>query len=304
MASGSLLALFDDIATLLDDISVLSKVAVKKTSGILGDDLAVNAEQVSGVRAARELPVVWAVAKGSFKNKFIIVPVVLTLSVLMPWLITPVLMVGGIYLCFEGAEKVWRSWKHRGSKEHHELQAMMDERTGDLVAYEKEKIKGAIRTDFILSIEIIVIALGSVQDAPFVKQCIAVSVVALAITVFVYGLVALIVKLDDMGLYLLKLKNAISFLGRFLLWLAPTLMKLLAIVGTAAMFLVGGGILTHGIEHYLGEAYAIAHLIHLDSSLLNDLMHILANALFGLVVGGIAVFAASFLHESDPVSQD
>ena len=214
MAAGSLLALLDDIATILDDVSVMTKVAAKKTAGVLGDDLALNAEQVSGVRAEREIPVVWAVAKGSFINKLILVPVALTLSYFIPWLIPPLLMLGGLFLCFEGFEKVAHKFLHNDEeiKAHaqHHIQAVADTNV-DLVAMEKDKIKGAIRTDFILSAEIIVIALGTVAGAAFLKQVIVVSIIAIAITVFVYGLVAGIVKLDDLGLHLMQKRR-----GQFL----------------------------------------------------------------------------------------
>ncbi len=299
MAAGSLLALFDDIATLLDDISAMSKVAAQKTAGILGDDLAVNAEKVSGVRAQRELPVVWAVTKGSLLNKLIIVPAVLIVSVLLPWLITPVLMVGGIYLCFEGAEKIWHTYKHRAATQHTETRAMLHTQHSDLVALEKDKIKGAIRTDFILSLEIIVIALSAVADAPFVKQCLVVSIVALGVTVVVYGLVAIIVKIDDLGLYLLKFNTLAKAIGRFLLWLAPALMKTLSIVGTAAMFLVGGGILTHAIEHYLPRLISLSSETYSAYSWINGLAHIGINAAVGLIVGAIALYLFNLIKTQE-----
>jgi predicted DNA repair protein MutK len=260
MAGTSLLTLLDDIATLLDDVAILSKTALKKTSGVLGDDLALNAEQVSGVKADRELPVVWAVAKGSFINKLILVPAALLISAFIPWLITPLLMIGGAYLCYEGAEKVLHRLLH---KEHHdkhkeELKRAFEDPEVDLAAYEANKIKGAIRTDFILSAEIIVIALGTVQTAPFAKQSLVVTTIAFAITVFVYGLVAGIVKLDDAGLHLIKQQGDALFsrlkrrVGSLLLWFAPNLMRTLTFVGTLAMFLVGGGIIIHGF-HFLTD---------------------------------------------------
>ncbi|MBQ0760991.1 MAG: DUF808 domain-containing protein [Zhongshania sp.] len=294
MAAGSLLALFDDIATLLDDISVMSKVAVKKTAGVLGDDLAVNAEQVGNVRAERELPVVWAVAKGSLLNKVIIVPIVLLASLFMPWLITPVLMVGGLYLCFEGAEKVWHAISHRNTKDHSQAKALAGNSSADLLAMEKERVKGAIRTDFILSLEIIVIALSTVQEAPFAKQVLVLSIVAVSITLAVYGLVALIVKIDDLGLYLLKSSTAaIKSIGGFLLWLAPALMKTLTVVGTLAMFLVGGGILTHGVDHYIELGFALSHIHAFSGGLANALAQNLFNGVIGLVAGAILVMVVA-----------
>ena len=254
MAGASLLALLDDIATVLDDVAVMTKVAAKKTAGVLGDDLALNAQQVAGVRAERELPVVWAVAMGSFRNKFILVPAALALSAFLPGLITPLLMLGGAYLCYEGFEKLAHKFLHTRGNEaqaHGEtLHALADPQV-DLVAFERDKIKGAIRTDFILSAEIIVIALGTVQDAAFVTQVAVVAGIALVMTVGVYGLVAGIVKLDDAGLWLVNRGGGqgglLALLGRGLLNVAPYLMKTLSVVGTVAMFLVGGGILLHGL---------------------------------------------------------
>jgi len=252
LAVGSLFALLDDIATLLDDVFFMTKVAAKQTAGVLGDDLALNAEQVSGVKAERELPVVWAVAKGSLRNKLILVPAALALSAFAPWAVTPLLMIGGAYLCYEGFEKIIHPLLHPPTPEDHahhqqEIQALIDPDI-DLVAFEQDKIQGAIRTDFVLSAEIIVIALGTVQDASFPVQAAVVAGIALLMTVFVYGLVAGIVRLDDAGLYLIRSRRRSSqWLGRLILRLAPLLMKFLSLVGTAAMFLVGGGILTHGL---------------------------------------------------------
>jgi len=256
MAATSLLALLDDIASVLDDVAAMSKIATRKTVGLLGDDLALNAEQVSGVRAERELPVVWAVAKGSLLNKLILVPAALGISAVAPWFIGPVLMLGGAYLCYEGFEKVAHKFleTEEGDLAHRQalIQAVADPKV-DLVAFEKNKIKGAIRTDFILSAEIIVIALGSVADADFLTRALVVSFIALLMTVGVYIMVAGIVKLDDAGLYFLK-NTEQSLLGRFkrrvgrrILIMAPVLMKTLSVVGTIAMFLVGGGILVHGL---------------------------------------------------------
>ncbi|WP_443631847.1 DUF808 domain-containing protein [Candidatus Njordibacter sp. Uisw_056] len=253
MAGVSLLALLDDIAALLDDIAVLSKVAAKNTAGVLGDDLAVNAEQVSGVRAERELPVVWAVAKGSLINKVILVPAALLMSLYAPWLITPVLMFGGTYLCFEGAEKLhqWIAHKPKESSPEERVN-QLNLSKADLLALEKDKIKGAIRTDFVLSAEIVVIILGSVAETSFTNQVIIVAGLAVFFTIAVFGLVAAIVKMDDLGLYLVEAQAAgrkgylSGLLGRGLVNSAAPLMRTLSVVGTVAMFLVGGGILVHG----------------------------------------------------------
>ncbi|WP_105216210.1 DUF808 domain-containing protein [Pseudoalteromonas sp. T1lg22] len=288
MAGASLLTLLDDITALLDDIATMSKVATKKTAGVLGDDLALNAQQVSGVNADRELPVVWAVAKGSMLNKAILVPAALLISAFIPWLITPLLMLGGLFLCFEGAEKL-----AHGKEEQPEHPALAEPLTPEA---EKEKIKGAIRTDFILSAEIIVISLGTVATASFIHQLSVLSVIAVVMTVGVYGLVAGIVKLDDAGLYLLQrgvaAKSAISrAMGRFLLTLAPWLMKALAVLGTIAMFLVGGGILVHGIaplHHLIGHWGELAGQYGgvVEALVVNG-----ANGLVGLLAGFVVVIA-------------
>ncbi|CAM8662585.1 Inner membrane protein YedI [Comamonadaceae bacterium] len=262
--ASSLLALLDDIATILDDVAVLSKVAAKKTAGVLGDDLALNAQQVTGVSAERELPVVWAVYKGSLLNKVILVPAALAISIVAPWLVTPLLMIGGAFLCFEGFEKLAHKFLHRAEDDaahQAELMQALQNPAVDLVALEKDKIKGAIRTDFILSAEIIAITLGTVQDKVWTTQFMVLAGVAFAMTVGVYGLVAAIVKIDDAGLYLTRRPSAtpqggwVQALGRGLLWAAPVLMKVLSVAGTAAMFLVGGGILVHGLPflHHLTE---------------------------------------------------
>lgn len=248
--ASSLFALLDDIATLLDDVSVMTNAAARKTAGVLGDDLALNAKQVSGVDPAREIPVVWAVAKGSLLNKAILVPAALLLSTFMPWLVIPLMIVGGAYLCFEGVEKLAHKWLHKAEDEaHHKeiTEALVDPKV-DLVQFERDKIKGAIRTDFILSAEIIVITLGTVAHASLPNRLAVLVAISLIMTVGVYGLVAGIVKLDDAGLNLSRRStSAARALGRGLLWLAPWLMKALSVVGTAAMFLVGGGIVTHAI---------------------------------------------------------
>jgi predicted DNA repair protein MutK len=263
MAGASLLTLLDDIATVLDDVAALSKVAAKKGAGVLGDDLAVNAEQVSGVQAARELPVVWAVAKGSALNKVILVPAALLISLFLPWLITPLMVLGGLFLCYEGFEKLAHRWLHpveETAAARAAVSAAAADPAVDLVAFERDKIKGAIRTDFILSAEIIVITLGIVGTAPLMTRIGVLVTIALLMTVGVYGLVAGIVKLDDAGLHLSRRAGIgagarlVRGLGRALLAAAPRLMRVLGVVGTAAMFLVGGGILTHALPalHGLG----------------------------------------------------
>lgn len=297
MAGSSLLVLLDDIAAVLDDVAMMTKVAAKKTAGVLGDDLAVNAEKVTGVRADRELPVVWAVAKGSMRNKCILVPAALGISLVAPWLITPLLMLGGLYLCFEGFEKVAHRFLHSAAEdaaEHEDLVAHVADPNVDLVAFEKDKIKGAVRTDFILSAEIIVLTLGVVAEMPFTSQVLVVSGIALIMTVGVYGLVAGIVKLDDAGLYLMQKEGEGAWralqrwLGLRLLNFAPWLMKALAVVGTIAMFMVGGGILVHSIHvldvwieqlaQQLGEIAAAGPL-------LAALTPILASIAIGMVAG-------------------
>ena len=293
MAGTSLLALIDDIATVLDDITLMTKVAAKKTAGVLGDDLALNAQQVSGVRADRELPVVWAVAKGSFKNKLILVPAAIALSAFLPQLITPLLILGGLFLCFEGSEKIWHHLAHKSksSKNKEILHEALIDPTVNMADFEKDKIKGAIRTDFILSAEIIVIALGSANEAPLATQATVVSLIALAMTIGVYGLVALIVKLDDIGLYLSSSSNSESIssnmkrgFGRALLAFCPWLMKALSFFGTAAMFLVGGGILVHGIPflHHLLETYSTAVINVTVTTMIFNLMS-------GLIAGVLCV---------------
>ncbi len=297
----SLLVLIDDIATVLDDVALLAKVAAKKTAGVLGDDLALNAQQVAGVQAERELPVVWAVCKGSFLNKLILVPLALLLSSFAPWAVTPLLMAGGLFLCFEGFEKIAHKLLHSQAEDaaHHEalVQALADASV-DLVALEKEKIKGAIRTDFILSTEIIVIALGIVQASPLLTQIGVLSGIAIVMTVGVYGVVAGIVKLDDLGLYLHRQSGdaALAALqraaGAAILRAAPWLMKALTVLGTAAMFLVGGGILAHGLHavgHWIEQvSAATGALAPLVSMTLDGLLGVLAGALALLVFTAIS----------------
>ena len=294
--ASSLLALIDDIATILDDVSVMTKVAAKKTAGVLGDDLALNAQQVTGVKADRELPVVWAVAKGSALNKVILVPAALLISALANWAIMPLLMLGGAFLCFEGFEKVAHKFLHSKAddKQHHDelVQAVTDPAV-DMVAFEKDKVKGAIRTDFILSAEIIVISLGTVATAAFSKQLSVLVAISVLMTVGVYGLVAGIVKLDDAGLYLSQRASAVArALGRGLLALAPKLMKFLSIVGTAAMFMVGGGIVVHGIPPL---HHAVEHAAHAVSGVpgLGALASTLLNLMAGIIVGGLVLLGVN-----------
>ena len=297
MAGASLLTLLDDIASILDDVAVMSKVAAKKTAGVLGDDLALNAQQVTGVSADRELPVVWAVALGSFRNKLILVPAAMLISAFIPWAVTPLLMFGGLFLCFEGFEKLHHSYSHR--KEKHAEQAESDlPEISDLAAYEKEKVKGAIRTDFVLSAEIIAITLGIVADKSLTTQFFTLAIIGIVMTIGVYGLVPAIVKMDDAGLYLSQRQGESSFtrfnrqLGFGLLSAAPVLMKGLTIIGTAAMFMVGGGILTHGL-HWVGEqihhAEQFVETIAVVGPVLGLLTPSILNALFGIAAGAVAV---------------
>ncbi len=292
MAGTSLLALIDDIATILDDISLMTKAATKKTVGVLGDDLALNAQQVTGVKPARELPVVWAVAKGSMVNKAILVPAAVAISYFMPWLVTPLLMLGGGFLCFEGFEKLVHRYLHRQEDDQHkaELRQALTTPEVDMRSFEKNKIKGAIRTDFILSAEIIAITLGTVTGEPIGMQFLVLAVVAVMITVGVYGLVAGIVKLDDGGLYLSQRDSAIAQkLGRGILWMVPYMMKTLSVLGTIAMFLVGGGIIAHGLPpvyeaiHHLAEGVGMVP-VSLVSSLITGLFGVAAGAVLVLVI--------------------
>ena len=283
--ASSLLALLDDIVSTLDDVAAMTKVATKKTAGVLGDDLALNAQQVSGVNADRELPIVWAVAKGSAVNKLILVPVAVGLSQLTPWLVTPLLMAGGLFLCFEGFEKVWEKIAHRGEKKEDVGDNPMQPHTEE---YEKERIKGAIRTDFILSAEIVVISLGTVVAAPLLQQFSVLAGISAIMTIGVYGFVALIVKLDDMGLALSDEKHSpfVRKFGKGVVAFAPILMRTLAVAGTIAMFLVGGGILVHGIPF----------LHHLEQ----EGGPLVGNALAfgtGIVAGGIAVAILTLVNK-------
>lgn len=295
MAGSSLLVLIDDIAAVLDDVALMTKMAAKKTAGVLGDDLALNAQQVSGVRAEREIPVVWAVAKGSFLNKLILVPAALLISAFAPWAVTPLLMLGGAYLCFEGFEKLAHKFLHSKAEDQaghaQRVEAVADPAT-DLVAFEKDKIKGAIRTDFILSAEIIAITLGTVADAPLMQQVIVLSGIAIVMTVGVYGLVAGIVKLDDLGLWLTRKPGPVArSIGSAILRAAPYMMKSLSVIGTAAMFMVGGGILTHGVpvlHHWIETvSQSSGGFAWLVPTLLNAVAGIIAGALVLALVSAV-----------------
>ena len=285
MAGASLFALLDDIATILDDVALMTKKAASKTAGVLGDDLALNAQQVSGVVASRELPVVWAVAKGSLVNKLILVPAALALNKFAPVAVTPLLMIGGAYLCYEGVEKLFHHFLHRSKKTVKEAkEEIVDLAVGEVD--EKGKIKGAVRTDFVLSAEIIVISLGVVATKPFATQAMVLSVVAVIMTVGVYGLVGCIVKLDDLGLFLSMKEGLKRRVGRGILWAAPFLMKTLSIVGTIAMFLVGGQILVHGIpviHHW------IEHATLGMGVLLENLLPMIFNGIFGILAGAVVL---------------
>jgi predicted DNA repair protein MutK len=296
VAGGSLLTLFDDIASLLDDVAAMTKVAAKKTAGILGDDLALNAEQVAGVRADRELPVVWAVAKGSLVNKVILVPIALGLSAAAPWLVVPLLMIGGAWLCYEGAEKLAHRFLHSAAEraaEHAELVRTLEDPAADVVAHERAKIRGAIRTDFVLSAEIVAITLAAAADATFGVRAAVVAAVAFGMTVGVYGFVAGIVRLDDAGLHLMRATGTGAGLrrsvGRGLVATSPIVMRVLTVVGTAAMFLVGGGILVHGfppLHHALGG------LVPAGGGLVASVLPTILEGLVGVVAGAILVALA------------
>lgn len=304
MAGTSLLALIDDIASVLDDVAVMSKVAAKKTAGVLGDDLALNAQQVTGVNADRELPVVWAVALGSLKNKAILVPAALAIAALAPWLITPLLMVGGAFLCFEGFEKLAHKLLHKKGEDvahHAELAQAIADPAVDMKAFERDKIKGAVRTDFILSAEIIAITLGTVADAAFGTQVAVLSAIAVIMTVGVYGIVAGIVKLDDGGLWLSRQAGEGGFArlqraaGRAILRAAPWLMKSLSVVGTAAMFLVGGGILTHGVP---GAHDLAHHLAEAAGPVLGAVVPTLFDGVAGVVAGGLVLAGVNLVGKA------
>ncbi|WP_457970463.1 DUF808 domain-containing protein [Acinetobacter calcoaceticus] len=303
MASG-LLLLLDDIATILDDVALMSKMAAKKTAGVLGDDLALNAQQVTGVRSDRELPIVWKVAKGSFVNKLILVPLALLISVVAPWLINPLLMLGGLFLCYEGVEKVLHTIMHKKSSTPEEAKAELESEELDLATFEKDKIKGAVRTDFILSAEIVVITLGTVATATLMTKVSVLSVIAIVMTIGVYGLVGMIVKIDDLGLYLTEQSTSFKqTIGRGLLAFAPILMKLLSIVGTIAMFLVGGGIINHTIPllHHLTEnTVDHAETIPAVGNIIGALTPTLINLGIGLVAGAIVLLIVSLIQKMWP----
>ncbi|WP_088278559.1 DUF808 domain-containing protein [Ideonella sp. A 288] len=294
----SLLALLDDIATVLDDVAVMTKVAAKKTAGVLGDDLALNAQQVAGVAADRELPVVWAVAKGSLLNKLILVPLALVISAFAPWAVTPLLMVGGAFLCYEGFEKLAHKLLHSAAEDAAAKEALVKavvDPAVDLMAFERDKIKGAVRTDFILSAEIIAITLGTVATAPMMQRVIVVAGIALVMTVGVYGFVAGIVKLDDAGLWLTRQRGAMARrLGALLLAGAPWLMKALSVAGTAAMFLVGGGILVHGFAPLHHAVVAVGEAVGAAvGPALSTVWPLLADALVGIVAGALVLGAVT-----------
>jgi hypothetical protein len=295
LPTPSLLTLIDDVASILDDVAVLTKVATKKTAGVLGDDLALNAQQVAGLKADRELPVVWAVAKGSLVNKAILVPAALAISAVVPWLITPLLLAGGAFLCFEGFEKIVHKLFHqpeeRAERVRH-AEALADQQV-DLVALEQDKIKGAVRTDFVLSAEIIVIALGTVASAPFMTRVSVLVALSVILTVGVYGLVAGIVRLDDAGQYLTRGGSALSRgLGAGILRAAPWLMKGLGVAGTVAMFLVGGGIVTHAVPPLHDVIHHWSEAVGPLGAVLPTIVDLVA----GLITGGIVLAAWTLLQ--------
>ena len=310
MAGTGLIALIDDVASILDDVSVLTKVAARKTAGVLGDDLALNAQQVAGVRAQRELPVVWAVARGSTVNKAILVPAALAISAFAPWAITPLLMAGGAFLCYEGFEKLAHRFLHGGDVEaakERKLREALEDASTDMVAFERDKIRGAVRTDFILSAEIIVIALGTVAGAAFATQVSVLVGIAILMTVGVYGIVAGIVKLDDAGAWLARRAGEGSWAraqracGAAILAAAPWLMKTLSVVGTAAMFLVGGGILAHGIPwlgHGIEALAGRAAAAPVVGAALPVLGSMIGNAIVGVAAGALAVAIASLVRRA------
>lgn len=307
MAGASLLALLDDIASVLDDVALMTRVAAKKTAGVLGDDLALNAQQVAGVRAERELPVVWAVAVGSARNKLLLVPAALALSALAPWAVAPLLIIGGAYLCYEGVEKLAHRWLHDPAEDaaaHQREVAALDDPSVDIVAFEQEKIRGAVRTDFILSAEIIVIALGTVQAESLGTRFAVLAGISVLMTVGVYGLVAAIVKMDDAGLWLIRRGGsaALRALGQGLLAVAPWLLKFLSVVGTLAMFLVGGGIVVHGLPllHH-GVAHLVSATAGVAGAFATVAVPLLADAIAGVLTGALvlaAVMAASRLRRT------
>jgi predicted DNA repair protein MutK len=315
MAFSNFFVLLDDIATLLDDVAVMSKVAVHKTAGVLGDDLALNAQQVAGVKADRELPVIWAVAKGSLVNKAILVPLALMISLWLPAAITPMLMVGGLYLCFEGVEKLAHRWLHTPQEDavhDDQLRHAVADPSRDLVAFEKDKIKGAIRTDFVLSAEIIVITLGTIASAPFSEKVLVMCFVAFFMTLAVYGIVAGIVRLDDFGFRLLNRALLTGYnweakLGQAIVAFAPALLRFLSVAGTLAMFLVGGSILGHGwpalhhavteIANEWAELGGLVKVVSVVVPYLVDLVvGLVAGAIALVIVKGFSKLRAAFAH--------
>ncbi|MEK7388452.1 MAG: DUF808 domain-containing protein [Elusimicrobiota bacterium] len=292
----SLLALLDDITTVLDDVAVLSKLAAKKTSGVLGDDLALNAQQIAGVQAQRELPVVWAVAKGSIRNKAILVPAALLLSALAPWAVTPLLMLGGLYLCYEGVEKIAHKFLHAPAERERERAALVKaaaEPGMDMVVFERDKIAGAVRTDFVLSAEIVAITLSGVAGTTFAVRAGVLTAVSAFMTIFVYGFVACVIKLDDLGLHLSNKRNGAA-VGRAILLAAPWLMKTLSVVGTAAMFLVGGGILVHGLPRVGQAVHDLAHA----AGPLGFLLSAAGDAAVGVIAGALALAVSRAVAKS------
>ena len=288
MAFASLFTLLDDITAVLDDVAMMTKVAAKKTAGVVGDDLALNANQVTGVSAERELPIIWAVAKGSLVNKLILVPLALSLSAFLPALITPLLMIGGVYLCFEGVEKLLHKFLHRNEHEDgHDAEPEVTD--------EKTKVKGAVRTDFILSAEIIIIALGVVEKYDLITRSLVMVAIGIGMTVLVYGLVGIIVKLDDLGMMLMRQKSAaVQGIGRGLISFMPWFMRGLSIVGTLAMFLVGGGL----IAHNLGFLHDFLHAQHWDSGMMEHIANLVVGVAAGALVCAI-VLPAMKLFQKD-----
>ncbi|MFZ0022691.1 DUF808 domain-containing protein [Acinetobacter sp.] len=304
--ASSLLLLLDDIATVLDDVAVMSKMAAKKTAGVLGDDLALNAQQVTGVRADRELPVVWKVAKGSFVNKLILVPLALLISFIAGWLINPLLVLGGLFLCYEGVEKIIHTLHTPKAKDAEQAREQLIHTEMDLHQFENEKVKGAIRTDFILSAEIIVITLGTVAAASMLTKVTVLSLIAVVMTIGVYGFVALIVKLDDIGLHLTEQQSDFKQkIGRGLLAFAPILMKILSIVGTAAMFLVGGGIINHAIpfiHHFTEDSVAYVQDIPSIGNIFGAVTPTLINFAVGILAGLLVMLVISLIKKIWPKS--
>jgi predicted DNA repair protein MutK len=297
MAGGSLLTLFDDVTTLLDDVALLTKTTTQKTAGVLGDDLALNAEQVSGVRAERELPVVWAVAKGSLKNKAILVPGAMLISAIAPWAITPILMIGGAYLCLEGFEKIAHKYLDHSADETADAEEARAAAGKSPAELERIKVKGAIRTDLILSMEIMAIALGAVAGASLLNQFLVLTAVALLVTVGVYGLVALIVRMDDVGFYLEKKPSQMAkAVGRKIIQAAPILMKLLTIIGTCAMFLVGAGIILHGVPVLSDLKHSIEHAVE-AIPVVKLITPVIIDGVAGVLIGALVMAGVSLVEK-------